>query len=126
MRLRLNFLLALCVIILILYAVWEFNLSIGEYVRRPVMGLLYSVAAIGFLWAAVCAYLRRQGATQWDWRYLLIARFVTSSAFYAMWNFLIHPIGDSLVSVVWMEVVFAVAMFLPAAAKRRESHSLES
>lgn len=125
MRSGLNLLLALCAVILILYAVWEFNLSIGEYVRRPVMGLVYSVAAIGFLWAVGFAYLRRRGAIQWDWRHLLIARFVTSSAFYAMWNFLIFPIGDSLVSVVWIEVAFTAAMFLPA-AKRQKSHPLDS
>lgn len=111
MRFGLSFLLALCVIAVTFYAVWEFNLSIGEYVRKPVMGFLYSVAVMGFLWAAVYTYLRRQGAL-WDWRYLLVARLFTSSVFYTMWNFLFYPIGDWIVSAIWLEIIFTAALFM--------------
>lgn len=119
-RFWLNFLLALCVIAVVFCAVWEFNLSMGEYIRRPVLGLLYSVAVVGFLWSAIYTYLRSHGALQWDWRYLLMARFVISSVFYAMWNFFIYPIGDSLMSVIGMEIVFTVALLLPAPRKREK------
>lgn len=99
---------------------WEFNLAIGEHVRRPVMGLLYSVAVMGFLWFAVYTHLRSHGALQWDWGYLLLARFLVSFVFYAMWNFFIYPIGDSVTSVIGIEIVSTAALFLPA-PKRHEN-----
>ena len=79
-RFWLGFLLALCVISVIFYALREYDLSIGEYVRRPIMGFLYVVTAMGILWATVNTYLRRQGA-DWDWRYLLAARLALFSVF---------------------------------------------
>jgi len=80
------------------------------------MTLLYSVVVMGFLWFAVCTYLRSHGALQWDWKHLLLARFLVSFVFYAMWNFFISPIGD-LMSVIGIEIFFTAALFLPAPRK---------
>ena len=111
-----SLLLALCALTVIFYAVWEFNLSLGEYVRRPVMTLLYSVVVMGFLWFAVYTYLRSHGALQWDWKHLLLARFLVSFFFYAMWNFFISPIGDlmSVMMSIGIEIFFTAALFVPA------------
>ena len=127
MRFWLGFLLALCVISVIFYAVWEYNLSIGEYVRRPTMGFLYGVVAMGFLWATVYTYLRRLGA-HWDWRYLLVSRLAMFSVFCIMWNSLISPIGEGIASAIFLELLFTASLFMGfvATPKKREIHPVES